>query len=140
MQIKLRYMHGFTLIEIMIVVAIVGILAAFAIPSYFSHVENTRREAAKADLLELSQWMERQYAEEFSYQDGGSDPTLPFDTSPRNASGTGIFYNITFVTGSVDRNTYTLQAAPVHGQANDDCGTLTLDHQGQKGADEADCW
>ena len=132
---------GFTLIELMIVVAIVGIIAAIAFPAYQSQVEKTRRTTAKSDLLELSQWMERRYSNGFDYRDTSVDPpvdpTLPFDQSPQE--GTTAFYNISF-DGNVDRDAYTLEAVPTGGQAGDDCGTLTLDNQGAKGADEADCW
>ena len=134
---------GFTLIELMIVVAIVGIIAAIAFPAYQGQVEKTRRTTAKSDLLELSQWMERRYSNGFDYRDTSGapnppvDPTLPFTQSPQE--GTTAFYNISF-DGNVDRDAYTLQAVPAGGQAGDDCGTLTLDEQGNKNADEADCW
>ena len=59
---------GYTLIELMIVVAVVGILASVAYPAYKSQVEQTRRSTAQADLLELSSFMERWYTENFTYQ------------------------------------------------------------------------
>lgn len=132
---------GFTLIELMIAVAIVGILAAIAFPAYQSQVENTRRTTAQSDLLELAQWMERRYSNGFDYRDTSStpavNPTLPFTQSPRE--GNTAFYNLSF-SGDVERNSFTLQAAPTGGQSGDDCGTLTLDEAGEKGADEANCW
>ena len=138
-----RSERGFTLIELMIVVAIVGIIAAIAFPAYQSQVEKTRRTTAKSDLLELSQWMERRYSNGFDYRDTSVTPavapTLPFTQSPQE--GTTAFYNISF-DGNVDRDAYTLQAVPAGGQADDDCGTLTLDEQGNKETDppQADCW
>jgi len=128
--------RGFTLIELVIVVAIIGIIAVVAFPLYQNQVEQTRRTTAQADLLELSQWMERRYSNGFDYRDAGANPVLPFTQSPQEGAA---FYNISFV-GNATRDTYTLQAAPTAAQANDDCGTLTLDEQGNRGAAIANCW
>lgn len=131
--------RGFTLIELMIVVAIVGILAAVAYPSYQSHVEKTRRAQAQADLMELSQFMERHYSTSFSYQkSGGGDPTLPFTTSPKN-NNQDTAYNISF-DGNVTDKTFKLEAQPTSMQSGDRCGTLTINQQGIKGAAANDCW
>ena len=132
-----RKATGFTLIELMIVVAIIGIIAAIAFPSYQNQVQKTRRTTAQSDLLELTQWMERRYSNGFDYrEDDGSAPTLPFDQSPKNGDA---FYDISF-SGNVTRDAFTLQAVPTGGQATDDCGNLTLDQQGARGAEEPGCW
>ena len=137
---NVRAESGFTLIEVMIVVAIIGIIAAIAIPSYQNYVEDTRRSAAQGDLMELAQWMERRYSENFDYRaDDGSNPDLPFDVSPQSHQNGNHFYEIDF-DGDVQRASFTLEAEPVAGQSDDDCGTLTLDEEGEKGADQADCW
>ena len=134
-------MHGFTLIEIMIVVAIVGILAAIAFPAYQNHVENTRRSAAQGDLVELAQFMERYYSDNFSYvDDSGDEPDLPFEESPRGADQGSRFYDISV---EADTNTFTLTAVPENAQAGDRCGNLTYDQDGIRGASEDDpenCW
>lgn len=72
---------GFTLIELMITVAIVGILVAIAYPSYMEYVRSAKRGDAQADLVELSQWMERQFTVNGLYTVSGANPVLPFSKS-----------------------------------------------------------
>jgi type IV pilus assembly protein PilE len=128
---------GFTLIELMIVVAIIGILAAIAYPSYQSYVEKTRRGQAQADLLELVQFMERRYSNRFDYKKtGGGAPDLPFDISPRE--GNPAAYDITV--SAVATDSFTLQAAPRTLQAGDDCGKMSIDEQGNRTPVGNGCW
>lgn len=129
---------GFTLIELLIAVAIIGVLAAIALPLYQKQVEQTRRSAAEGDLVQLSQWMERRYSTNFDYRNtSGANPSLPFTSSPHD--GSQPFYNISF-SGSVTKKTYELQATPINGQTDDPCGTLTIDQADNRGADTSDCW
>jgi len=130
---------GFTLIELMIAVAIIGIIAAIAVPSYQAYVESTRRTTAQGDLLELAQFMERRYTNGYDYRDGGNNPVLPFTTLPRQA-GT-VFYNYAF-SEDVTRTSFTLRATPAAGQAEDDCGWLELDEAGARTSESGDpaCW
>lgn len=126
---------GFTLIELMITVAIVGILVAIAYPSYVNYVRTAKRADAQADLVELSQWMERGFTVNGSYTVSGANPTLPFSKSPKDGAGTA--YNLTVAaTGS----TYTLTATPTGSQVGETCGTMTVTQTGAKTAAEADCW
>ncbi|MEO9524989.1 type IV pilin protein [Marinobacter alexandrii] len=128
---------GFTLLELVIAVAIIGIIVAIAFPAYQNQVEDTRRRTAQADLLELAQWMERRYSNGFDYRDAGNNPALPFTQSPQDGTA---FYNLSF-TAAIARDAYTLQAVPTGAQAGDDCGTLTIDEQGNRGAAlPAGCW
>ncbi len=126
---------GFTLIEVMIVVAIIGILAAIGYPSYQNQVQKTRRADAKASLMELAQGAERFYSQNGTYD--GYEAVLPFEESPRE-SGTK-FYDLGFVP---DDQTFALSAAPKNGQEDDACGTLTINQIGTKDSDDTNenCW
>lgn len=122
---------GFTLIELMITVAIIAIIAAIAYPSYQQQVQQTRRANAQADLFELASYMERLYTQSFSY----ADANLPFNESPKQ--GNSKFYDLAV---NSDANSYTLTATPKGGQANDRCGVMTLDEVNQRTAAGGDCW
>lgn len=136
-QSILKKQRAFTLIELMIVVAIISILAAITYPSYQDSVRQARRATAQADLLELANFMERTFTESNEY-----DPTgfaLPFSDSPKTGT---TFYDLSL--SAVNTTTFTLQAAPVasSAQAADTCGNLTLTNAGVKGSvgPVASCW
>lgn len=127
--------RGFTLIELMIVVAVVAILAAVAFPSYQEHVRKSRRAQAKADLIELAQVLERHHTVQNSY----AGLTLPFTRSPRDGTSQ---YAISF-DGNASASAFKLQAVPAGAQEKDKCGTLTLDQAGRKTPAESTvsgCW
>lgn len=128
---------GFTLIELMITVAIVGILAAIAYPSYQNQVLKTRRATAKGCLLELAQFMERFYTPTMSYA-GATLPTTACRTDLAS------FYTFGY-NGAVTATTYSIQAAPQGAQAGDTlCGTLGINQVGTRTESGtgtvADCW
>ena len=140
-----RPARGFTLIELMIVMAIVAILSTIAYPAYTEHVARSRRADAKAVLLETAQWLERQYTVSQSYAkmgDGSTIGEVPYTEAPRQGSNKA--YTVSFAASSATG--YTLQAVPKNNMASDKCGTFKLTHIGTKslGADATaslnDCW
>jgi type IV pilus assembly protein PilE len=133
-----RAMMGFTLIELMITVAVIAIIAAVAYPSYQSHVTRTHRDMAKACLSEHVHFMERYYTTNLTYV--GAAPNLGCS----NADGLGQRY--TFTVTNLARSTYNVSAAPVGTQASNDaqCGTLGMNQAGTRSASgpkgAAGCW
>ena len=130
--------RGFTLIELMIVVAIVGILAAVAYPSYVSQTQKSRRADAKTALITGAQQMERYFTQNNTYV-GATAGATAADTVPATTSNG--YYAITL--GGLGAAAYTLTATPGAAQASDPCGTLTYNETGTKtvsGSTVAYCW
>lgn len=123
--------RGFTLIELMIVVTIIGILASIAVPAYQQYVLRANRADAQAILMESAQFMERWFTTNNSYE------LAPLLSGQSPKTGTAK-YTISFTEQSA--GAYTLQAAPQGGQAADACGTLSVDETGATAADGAGCW
>ncbi len=132
-----RRVGGFTLIELMVVVVVVGILASVAYPSYRNQVRSTRRAEGKTVLLETAQRLERCYTRFNAYNNVGCEVTLPRTT----ASG---YYVIS--AGALNVSSFALRATPAGAQATDTkCGTLTYTSGGVQGSlgattDANKCW
>ena len=131
-----RLARGFTLIELMIVVAILAVLAAIAFTSYSNQVIKSRRAAATTCLQERAQFMERYYTTKLTYTGA---PATPAQCGPDLNS----FYTISFSTAPAGKN-YVLAATPTSLQNDSKCGTLTLSAQGVRSKDGtgslAECW
>ncbi|MBI2398873.1 MAG: prepilin-type N-terminal cleavage/methylation domain-containing protein [Xanthomonadales bacterium] len=136
---------GFTMIELMVTLAIIAILAAFAIPSYQEQVRKTRRAEARQELMKLAAAQERFYTNCNSYAKTlNGDQTLCEGLSRPAATATSEhgFYKIEL---DGDGATYTVTATPQAAQVDDTkCGTFTLTDAGVKGASgtlgAAECW
>ena len=129
--------QGFTLIELMIVVAIIAIIASIALPSYRESVARGRRADARSVLLENVQWMERNFTLTNKYDKDGAGTTIasPTVAAPLSGSspkeGTDKYYTITLST--LTAATFTFTATPINGMSGDKCGNLTITHTGAKG-------
>ena len=125
-----RDRRGFTLIEVMIVVAIVAILTAIALPSYQEYIRRGHRAEARAALLQGAQWMERAATATGTYPLTASfPPTLTTVPSGRYAISAA-----SPPASAASGTAFTLTAAPQSGQTGDKCGSYTLTHTGTRGA------
>lgn len=132
-----KIQNGFTLIEVMIVVAIVGILSAIAYPSYAEYIRRGHRAEARAGLLQAAQWLERAATATGTYPLTAAFPAN-LKTVPNNR------YDIAVVS---DGATFTLTATPKGAQTGDKCGNYTVTNTGLRGAKGAttgdivtECW
>lgn len=134
-----RLTRGFTLIELMIAVAVLAILAAVAYPSYRDQITKSHRADAKSALLALAQRLERFYTERSTYAGAalGAAGIYP------NKSDQG-YYNLSITAQNADG--FTIKATPTGQQAGDKCGSYLFNQLGQKTLDVdatltvAACW
>lgn len=137
---------GFSLVELLVILVIVGIVSAIALPNYLQHVERGHRAEAAGALLEAQHFMERYYSVYGRYDgsahETGQQPELPLRLQGIPA-GADQRYRLRL--DGLTVNAYELRAEPVGSMAGDKCGALTLNQTGLKGlADSdlnpADCW
>lgn len=125
-----RTSRGFTLIELMIAVSIVGILVAVAVGSYNSATMKSRRGAAQGCMTEGASYMERFYVTNMTYT-GATLPACSSDVTP--------YYTVSL--SVLTASTYTVRAVPIasSSQASDSCGTMTITHIGTR-TPATGCW
>jgi type IV pilus assembly protein PilE len=133
--------QGFTLIELMIVVAIIGILAAIAYPSYTEYVQRGKRSEAKVALLEAVQNLERYYSANGTYLNSTALAAVFVTAVPASATA---YYNIA-VSGTPTRSAFMLRATRAGSMASDACGEYQIDQTGSRTLSSAtksvaDCW
>lgn len=136
--------QGFSLLELMIVIGIVGILSAIAIPGYANYMRKAHRNDMQSAMMQHAQELERCYshynkytacsiATEYSESSHCADAQLECPYA---------FYNLKI--DPLDDRTFTLTAVPTGDQVKDKCGELTLDQTGKRGTNSGlpvrDCW
>lgn len=125
--------RGFTLIELMITVAIVGILAAIAYPSYQNYILRSHRSEGMALLSEAAARMERYYAQNSTYATASLKGLgLTSDDKATGLDSPNKYYSLRLA--NLAATTYSLSVVPQNAQTKDSCGTLTLDSTGLRGA------
>lgn len=135
-----RWRVGFTLIEMMVVLVLLTLVVAGAVPAYHAHVRRAHRVEAQTALLQAAHRLERQATATGAYPAGELPEALATAASGR--------YRITRTTPTSDLDAatrFTLNAVPQGVQAQDPCGTLTLNSAGERGvvgnqASAIDCW
>lgn len=129
-----RRRAGFSLIEILIVIAVIGILASIAYPSYQESITKARRNDAAGALLEAAQALERYYSVNNRYTNGSGNLPSVFPSAVPNSGAT--YYNIA-AAGTPTANTYTLRASRTGSMTGDQCGNLQINQSGTLSLDAA---
>lgn len=124
--------RGFTLIELMVTVAIVGILTTIAYPIYLHQLIEGRRSAAESTLMDIAQREQQYFLDQRQYAGGTSTSAVSSSLNVTFPSSVTNFYSITVATGTAPP-TFTATATPLTGTAQASDVTLTIDQTGSKG-------
>ncbi|GGI87881.1 type IV pilin protein [Halopseudomonas pertucinogena] len=126
--------RGFTLIEIMLVVVVLGILATIALPSYQEHVRQARRAEVSTVMLESAQLLERHYTRHGTYD---AEPAAPV---PTQSPPTGAAVYRIAVSTAAEGFTLTATAVPGGIMAGDACASYSVNQVNQRTPDDSKCW
>lgn len=134
--------RGFTLLELLIVVAIIGILSSFALPAYQNGVQRGGRAEGHSALLQVASDQERFFNDNNSYSTNAQPLVNPVVATRTSDSG---LYSVSVAacTGGAIGNCFIATATPQGSQASDSCANLTLTNTGLRGASGGttqDCW
>lgn len=136
----MKGINGFTLIELMITVAVIAILAAIAYPSYLDQVRKGRRAEGRDALLAIAQAQERYYTVNGSYATNLTNlqvgSVVDCSKAPCVSRDEG-YYQISL---AATANTFTATATPIGAQAGDSCKSMTINQVGARGGTGSDCW
>ena len=128
---------GFSLIELMIALAVISILASIAYPNYMEYLQRARRAECASVLLGQANAMERRFSTTNSYVGALPGPVqCPADGGPSS-------YILGFAEDEPTALTFVIQAVPAGAQTGDRCGTLSIDNTGLKkasGMTTRQCW
>jgi type IV pilus assembly protein PilE len=137
--------RGFTLIELLVAMAVLGILAAIALPTFFEQLARARRTDVQAALLEDAAYMQHYYAAHNAYTDT-PPPQLPFASTPRQGPPS---YAITVDVPVGDPSSFVLTAIRSGAMSSDACGDFAYDNLGRRelvagtfasGRNAVNCW
>jgi type IV pilus assembly protein PilE len=136
--------RGFTLMEVVITMVIIGVLTAIAIPSYIAYIQRSSRAQARMALLEAVVWMDRWRTQNGRFDDPGNannpPPTFPFTQAPQTGAAK---YTVAVAATPV---TYTVTATATGTMTGDVCTTLAVDQTGLRtfttggGGTQNICW
>jgi len=128
----MKKMRGFTLIEVMVAVAIVAIIASIGYPSYLDHVRKSRRAEAQSTLMSIASRQQQMILDTRRYADTVSALNIAVPTSVSQN------YTISISLGSATIPSFIVQATPLGAQRSDSCGPLSISQAGVK--TPTNCW
>ncbi len=144
-MMKTKTTSGYTVIELMLVVAVVSVLAAIGFPSYQESVRKSARKMGNATLIEVAGRQEQYFVNNKQYASDLTNLGYPANGfyidkkgQTYSAAGNGTVYLLEIAASSA--TTYTLQAVPQSGQSSDSCGTLSYTNAGLRSPTTDNCW